>query len=65
MVAFSIILTINYIMPIILLSFPNTSTLILVCYVVFLYLYFYFFMYVYGQLSAIKDLFIHLYKKLI
>ena len=27
-------------MPIILLSFPNTSSLILICYVVFLYLYF-------------------------
>ena len=43
-------------MPIILLSFPNTSSLILICYVVFLYLYFNFFMYVYGQLPAIKDL---------
>ena len=39
MVAFSIILTINYVMPIILLSLPNTYSLILICYVVFLYLY--------------------------
>ena len=30
-------------MPINLLSFPNTSSLILICYVVFLYLYFKFF----------------------
>ena len=56
MVAFSIILTINYIMPIILLSFPNTSSLILVCYVVFFTCIFNFLMYIYGQLSAIKDL---------
>ena len=40
-------------MPIILLSFPNTSSLILICYVVFLYLYFNFFMYVYRH--TIKD----------
>ena len=40
MVAFSIILTINYVMPIILLLFPNTSSLILTYHVVFLYLYF-------------------------
>ena len=55
---FSIILTINYFIPIILLLFLNTSSLILICHVVFLYLYFYlFFMYDYGQLSAIKDLY--------
>ena len=35
-----IILTINYFLPIILLSFPNTTSLILIFYVVFLYLYF-------------------------
>ena len=57
MVAFSIILSINYFMPIILLLFPNTSSLILICHVAFLYLYFELsFMYVYEQLSAIKDL---------
>ena len=38
---------INYFMPIILLSFPNTSSLILICYVVFLYLYFNFFLCMY------------------
>ena len=40
---FSVILTINYFMPIILLLFPDTSSLILICHVVFLYLYFNFF----------------------
>ena len=40
MVAFSIILTINYFLSIILLSLPNTTSLILIFYVVFLYLYF-------------------------
>ena len=35
MVAFSIVLAINYFMPNILLSFPNTSSLILICYMLY------------------------------
>ena len=61
MVAFSIILTINYFifMPIYLLSFPNTSLLCCIFVLVFLKN----FMYVYGQLSAIKDLLLLYYLK--